>query len=130
MSKKNIATFTGPQKGLSRVGDKVYAYSGLIPATNGTISTAPTMLEFVTGRQPILVELSYNDTEVANYARYIRFLLNNVTVMDYVTDGSPHYFIQSVWKLIVPPLTELKVLANINGVTDNMSILLTGESIG
>jgi len=110
-------------------GTRAYAYSGLLASTNGDISTGPTMIEFINGPEPLLVELSYNDTEIALYQRFVRFLLNGVIVMDYVSDGAPPFYGDTQWKLIVPPTTEFKVIANINGVTDNMCILLTGKTV-
>ena len=120
---------TGKSAIFTEDGTRAYAYSGLLASTNGDITTGPTMIEFINGPDPLLVELSYNDTEIALYARYVRFLLNDVAIMDYVSDGAPPFYGDTQWKLIVPPTTEFKVIANINGVTDKMSIMLTGKTV-
>jgi hypothetical protein len=49
MAKKNTATFLGPNKGLSIVGEHAYAYSGDIPTNQA--SSQLTMLEFTTGTE-------------------------------------------------------------------------------
>jgi len=120
---------TGKSAIFTEDGTRAYAYSGMLAATNGTISSGPTMIQFINGPDPLLIKLSYNDTETSNYTRYLRFLLNDVIVMDYEIGGGSPDVADTIWKLIIPPTTEFKVIANINGVTDTMCILLTGKTV-
>ena len=52
MAKKNTATFLGPNKGLSIVGDHAYAYSGNIPTNEA--SSQIEMLSFTTGVETLV----------------------------------------------------------------------------
>ena len=61
MAKKNIATFLGPNQGLSIVGNHAYALSGKIET--GAQSTPITMLEFVTGQSYIRTKIVLQHTE-------------------------------------------------------------------
>jgi len=126
MAKKQIATFLGPQLGLTVIGDHCLAFSGLIASTNGTIGSAPTMLDFATGDKFLRIKVYYTDTETSNYTRYIRFLINNNIVMDWASDGAPPLSTDSAWQFIIPPFSRFEALANINGVTDNMGLMLNG----
>jgi len=54
MAKKKIATFLGPNKGLSIAGDYAYAYNN-----HGMIDTATTILSFVTGNEIIKGKFSF-----------------------------------------------------------------------
>ena len=126
MARKETTTFLGPQLGLTIVGKHCFAFSGLLPATNGTISSGPTMLNFTSGKKFLRVRVYYTDTEVGNYGRYVRFLINDTIVMDWVSDGSPPLSTDSAWQFIIPPNSRFEAIANINGVTDNMGLMLNG----
>jgi len=52
------AVFTGPQKGLTVIGRRFYAYSGDIPATAGLVEE----LNFATGKGIYLGTLQFNGT--------------------------------------------------------------------
>jgi len=52
------ATFSGPQKGLTVIGRRFYAYSGNIPASGASVE----YLNFSTGKDIYLGTLQFNGT--------------------------------------------------------------------
>ena len=58
MAKKQIATFLGPNKGLSIIGNHAYAYSGPYQAS----TTSVIVLDFSTGNQYVVGKLFLNGT--------------------------------------------------------------------
>ena len=113
-----------PTGNLNIVGDICYAYSGLINATNATLTTAPTMLEFTTGPETLKFNIMYFDVSSATYDRYMGIYFNSKQIISYQADGTPDQ--QSPWEIVVPPYTLFKIRTNINGVTTVMSVAITG----
>ena len=134
MAKKNIATFLGPNKGLSIAGDHAYAYSGAITATNGSDGT---LFEFTTpGVSYAIVDFAFglgpsNISAAKIYGYKIRIngelVLENVSTSDgdgtLVFDGGA---IQQ--RILLPSYSTIKIEASTTD-TDNMTCygVLTGR---
>lgn len=126
MSRTGI--ITGPS--LQYYGDHVYGYNKQA-ATNSVMNdTAPIMYDCHTGDKPVLINVTYTDTEQGGYDRYVRFSIDEEQVIDYRHDGSPVFSDQWRWKLFIPANCRLQIRANINGVVDEMSIFITGKVLG
>jgi hypothetical protein len=81
MAKERIgsnAIFTGPQKGLTTIGDHCYAYSGASSITSGSYSE---VLNFTTGKQYILADLQLSSLESTGSDLYYKITLNGVEVV-------------------------------------------------
>jgi hypothetical protein len=125
------ATFTGPQQGITFVGNYAYAYSGGIQsATSNT-----THLDFTIGSRYVVgkfhftgavkiadpgggeycvAQLSFNDQVVA------------LLKVDTATEDSPG---QATMPLIIPPHTKVNVVVNCSGSTADFltSVSITGK---
>jgi len=107
---KQIATFLGPNKGLSIVGDYFYAYSGIVSINN----VETTLLEFQTPK--IICVGSWRGDYYTDDSDDIRFvvLFNNqiVSSATFTSNKPPVDF----YHIIIPPLTAVKVTAQ--NITD------------
>ena len=111
MAKKRIATFLGPNLGLSIAGDHFFAYSGPIVAS----TTLNTVLSFTTGNytcvgtaqlSPYMVDSTLTDQLQAG----AQISLNG-SIIAYITTGSSteragNYAAQTI---VIPPYTKVKV---------------------
>jgi len=108
------AIFTGPQQGLTIIGNHCYAYSGGLEIDN---DPDVTMLEFTTGKQYIIAKLSFGtrDTDLSvnthiGYEIYFngRIVFTTFSLSD--SDGTLFYdgacFPQEI---LIPPLTAVKI---------------------
>jgi len=123
-------SFTGPAEALEYVEDRVYAYSGAIAATNNS-NPDVTMLKFTTGSKTIKCRIQYVDDGITSYARYFKITLNGATVSLAAwkdVDVTANMPVEGM-DLIISPYTEVEVLFNINGATDDGYALLTGRII-
>jgi len=107
MVKKQIATFLGTQKGLILLGSHCYAYSGSFNPGDGT-----TFLEFTTpGHSYIVgsveVNADYAGTGGTNFQ--VEIALNGVVVTYERDVGNDYVPGDTEFKLIIPPLTTVKV---------------------
>ena len=88
MAKKNIATFLGPQSGLSIIGKHAYAYSSAFPANVSSI----TALEFTTGNEYIVGKFNLNSAvqfDSANIAgTFIQIKLNGANILPRSKQGA------------------------------------------
>jgi len=123
MAKKNIATFTGPQKGISIIGEHYYALSGIVNISN----TETTMLEFQTGKYYCVGE--WRGDYYENASDDVRFLcyFNNQLVSSMTTTSNKPPIDYA--PIIIPPLT-LVILTGQN-ITDtsalDMMVAITGR---
>ena len=108
MAKKQIATFLGPNKGLSIVGSHCAAYSGDFASDAGNQTT---YLKFQTGAEYIVGTCQFHYGQSGqddDYDYTIKF--NGITICNYTTTGGrevgePDYPIP----LVVPPFTEVEM---------------------
>ena len=116
MAKKNIATFLGPQSGLSIIGKHAYAYSSAFPANVSSI----TALEFTTGNEYIVGKFNLNSAvqfDSANIAgTFIQIKLNGEQVaIGFSGNGANDSPSSLIIKILLPPHTHVVV----NGWADN-----------
>jgi len=109
MAKKQIATFLGPQLGLTIVGDHCLAYSGSVNVEDGT-SADITMLDFRTGKYYALVDIVWTNSGISTDAFFEEVQLNGVAVYLNHYDASPDKFEKQPVPFLIPPLTHVKVL--------------------
>jgi len=120
MAKKQIATFLGPNLGLSVVGDHCYAYSGQVIIAN----TTETCLSFTTGNHISVVEFTQSiDAEAIGQGQLIGFSIEmNGTVItslkEFLRDqGSGETVALLYYRFIIPPNTQVTT----KGYTDDSS---------
>jgi len=119
------ATFTGPQQGLTVIGDYAYAYSGVL----GIDTTETTMLEFTTGSEIIVAEFNFTVTERTGDQLFGNIYMNGLKLATSwsglsTNNGEPSYPI----KLIIPPLTTIKVTGdNITAATREFAVTMIGK---
>ena len=103
MAKKRIATFLGPQLGLSITGNHCYAYSGLMEIDNNET----TMLEFTTGNYYSVMRVQFNYPSTSGDDFQYRTYLAGTVIQSFVVDyGKITY--PKEYKIIVPPRTPVK----------------------
>jgi len=116
MAKKQIATFLGPNKGLSIAKDHAYAYSGVLDI-NGTETV---MLEFTSGNFLFVGTVQFNYVELNGYHFQYRFYLNGIALQGFIdpsgSSGDPTAS-TSLIPIIIPPNTVVKCTAE--NITDN-----------
>jgi hypothetical protein len=135
MSKKNIITFTGPQKGLTTIDKHCYAYSGLIQVAD----TLTTCLEFKTGKSYSIIDLTLSggtkydggtntgcNTVFEIYLNETRCLLVKV---ESINEDMPA---MEVVPLLIPPHTNFKVAFITDVTTAGIfnSVALRGKLYG
>jgi len=130
MAKERIgsnAIFTGPQQGLTVIGDHCYAYSGTTTVTN----TVNTVLEFNSGKEYLKVKIAFYSNGISNddYNQII-YLNGNAVVSQTVpqTYQSTATGYQPI-DLVITPNTHVKItLANVTDTSSNIwTTVLTGR---
>jgi len=131
MAKKQVATFLGPNLGLSIAGDHAYAYSGEFSTT----TAAQTCLFFTTPKQYIMFEAyftgptQFTDPTAGREANW-QVSLNGSVIATAHTDTSEGDIInQPQLKFLVPPLTTVKIEVDGNDSASLMMncVILTGR---
>jgi len=132
MAKKQIATFLGPNKGLSVVGDFAYAYNQVV---SSDLQTPTNTLEFTTGKYLFvgkwIVSGTVNKDGVSETGGIDQYYLklNGNTVMSLKTDtGEEDMPTSLVVPVIIPPLTKVEVLADCT--VNNANWLVSNTLIG
>jgi len=118
---KHAATFLGGSKSLVYVGQRIYAYSGIVGVTNSEIS----LIEGKTGNELIKIRWEWNYTTTGDaistddYTFF--FYLNDVVLTTVVTSTSDRFNENSKYKeFLIPPLSTMKITAiNKTGATVN-----------
>jgi len=117
MAKKQIATFLGPNKGLSIVGQHAYAFSGAIINGDGETDT---LLEFDTPKSYIIVkfEIGFGGAKANDDSR-VEIALNGVNVAAMQYNNTYEVADPRAFKLLLPPLTKVKAqVVKVSGTTD------------
>ena len=127
MAKKNIATFLGPQKGLSIVGDHCYAFTGVVETT----AAFQTFLDFQSpGKRYIKAHLDVLWGEFSGDSIEWNLLMNGVEVMDALnTHTANYYFPITHTDFIIPPSTHVvwRIINNSGSTGRNVSAVLRGR---
>jgi len=125
------ATFSGPQKGLSVIGKRFYAYSGDIPASGASVE----YLNFSTGKNIYLGTLQFNGT--VNDANITAGTISGCTIKlngsviatlkaDTLQEDSPSIVTQ---ELLLPPNSHLQVsvIADTDDANSQGSLIFIGR---
>jgi len=118
------AIFTGPQKGLTIIGEHCYAYSG----AKVTSGTAVNFIEFTTGKHYIVAKLQpvYFSQGTNNISWLIKFNGQDVQYAE-VTSGRDYTPFQEIL-LVIPPLTFVEVeVDNLNSGSELAGVSITGR---
>ena len=104
--KGSNATFTGPQEGLTVIGEHCYAYSGAYAAS----TTPATVLDFNTNKEYIIGKLFLNGTiESGSGSGEITTAMinfNGVNVSRLKVESGSEDMEITVWnEILIPPLT-------------------------
>jgi hypothetical protein len=126
MAKKQIATFLGPNKGLSVLGNHAYALSGPVQDA-GSGSAATTMVKFTTGNYYTVADLAFADTNVGSENVFIAIEFNGQEVFSALWPHGNYDYQPVTIPLLLPPRTEVEVKWGIESVTVNMSLSLVGR---
>jgi len=130
MAKKRIATFLGPQLGLTVLGDHAMAMSGIISA-GATQDTPDTLLSFTTGDFYFVGTIQFfysTDTNASDDFTY-KVFLNGSKIMQYlVTGASSNAWADGIEILIPPNTTVLATATNIAAsAAKDQSVILSGR---
>jgi len=129
MVKKQIATFLGPNLGLSVVGDHCYAYSGVIASAGSQASATTTTLLFTTGEGYAKIKLTFsNDLTSASANEFYQVNINGQTVykaeqehnLDTVTNPT-------VIHMIIPPLSTVETFVGSSGDPMDTTTIISGR---
>lgn len=118
------AIFSGPQKGLTTIGDHCYAYSGLTQVNDNET----TLLLFNTGKKYIKAQIQFSYASNSNQDFTYAIYFNGVIIQQYNVGNSliytsPDNFVN----VIIPPLTEVKLtsrnLTDASGLDQIVSLI-------
>ena len=118
------ATFTGGQKGLTIIGDRAYAYSGI-----QTIASSPnfqTFLEFTTGNEILVAKVSWCGDAANSWDFYTNILLNGVLVWNATFEDGTAGTGDQPLPLVIPPYTHFEGKLSSAGA-DNMAMTIAGR---
>jgi len=127
---KQIASYLGPQLGLTIVGQDAYAYSGPVAVAD----TATTLLEFTTGKYYIVGNWigNYNqDVSESLASEDYRFTLslNGTRIASCESSDAQGATRNTILNIIIPPHTLVKVEGrNYSGSgTEDVGAVITGK---
>jgi len=114
------AIFTGPQKGLSILGEHCYAYSGSVIVNNTTVDC----LAFNSGKHYMVVEfregIDFTNVGTKFVGFTIKFngtvILTNYHTVE--TGGKNESNTPSTYQLVIPPLTNVITQATTNSAAN------------
>ena len=123
------AIFSGPQKGLSTLGDHSYAYSGGINVDQ--TGAGITLLEFTTGKEYQLMKFMFGRKDYTSDDIVFQIDLNGNAIgsfpsTSYASPGLQGYDID----LIIPPLSLVRVHGrNLTADTDRLCFALISGKV-
>jgi len=126
MAKKQIATFLGPQPGISITGDHAYGYSGIIENSSSTVVP---YLKFKTGKYYLVGEIAFFNTEGGNSDTFVEIKLNGTIIVKAryaASTSNPSVNLEQPVPIIIPPMTEFEGLLGTD-VTQDLTMTLTGR---
>jgi hypothetical protein len=114
--------------GVRYVGNRTYAYSG---STDATDSTTPiSMLKYTSGAKTDVVSFQFFDVDIGSHQRVVQIKLNGQIVIQSNYDGTDPSFHNERYRLVIPPVSEVEFLGNINGSVVAMYVSMTGRVYG
>ena len=103
------ATFTGPQQGLTIIGDYAYAYSGRIPSSG---TSTVTLLDFATGKHTSDLMFSSDYSSNSGNDAVWKITFNGQRVSSYYHNGGlTEPTNRTPFQLIIPPNTHVLIEA-------------------
>ena len=130
MAKKQIATFLGPQLGLSVIGEHAYAYSGVVSVDNSETEMLNFQSEnnYIVGGWFAHFNQLTGDPLASEDFRFILYL-NGLQIAAIETNDSQGSSRNSIQDIIIPPNTNVKVTGrNYTGsVTEPCGVVITGK---
>ena len=125
MAKKQIATFLGPNKGLSIVGSHCYGYSGIVTPTADNMST---YLKFTTGNYYTVAKVQFAYTLDANEDAVYQIVLNGTVITQWLNTGSltPNGPQEPMY-VVIPSNTEVECNAYTKSSGRAQACTLTGR---
>ena len=126
MAKKRIATFLGPNKGLSISGDRCYAYSGQITITSAGEST---FFDFTTGDYTSVINLQYVCSTDSSSDQTGKIYLNDSLVYHVLHNESRDQFNDAKFPqiIVLPPNTKFKFTMIPVGANTNWTATIAGR---
>jgi len=127
MAKKQIATFLGPNKGLSILAGHSYAFSGTFESVDGS----QTMLDFRTGKEVHVGTFTFNGpvrfagATAGGIAVYQISFNGTVVALGKADTAAADYIHQGMQDVIIPPLTHVTFQARCDEDTANELITAT-----
>jgi len=127
MVKKRIATFLGPQLGLTTLGEHIYGYSGVFGVTN----TETSMISGNTGEFYAVTQVQFMGDFTTGDNYVLKIYLNDIVVeqiqFNNGVDTIPYGYFP--FNFIIPPITAVKItLERVSGGSSNLcNIQLTGR---
>ena len=119
------AIFTGPQKGLTTIKDRCYAYSGVVTVSGGS-SADTECLNFTTGKYYILMKLNWLSDNVGNQDKFIDMTFNGISIYKGKYDDIPAKGESAQLTMIIPPLTQVIFLWGC-GSGNNVTVVMAGK---
>ena len=130
MAKKRIATFLGPNLGLSVIGEHAYAYSGVVSVDNSETEMLNFQSEnnYIVGGWFAHFNQLTGDPLASEDFRFILYL-NGLQIAAIETNDSQGSSRNSIQDIIIPPNTNVKVTGrNYTGsVTEPCGVVITGR---
>jgi len=127
MAKKNIATFLGPNKGLSIVRNHVYGYSGTITYDNNFTAG----LDHTTGSEYIQCRVYWSFSEAGNDNVEMQIFMNDILIFasEALNLVSSEPYAGTYVDLLIPSHTNVKIgcLNATDTTTHPAQITLTGK---
>jgi len=129
MAKKRIATFLGPQLGLTTAGEFAFAYAGAIPAT----TSLDTVLDFRTGNYVLdaVFQLSAS-VDIAGLGSGVttgfQLQFNSQTVLLTKCDSTEEDMLPMVKvRMIIPPYTHVSLAVDSTSATGSTTQTMAGR---
>jgi len=126
------ASIASTGKGIRYVGDWAYAYSGLI-ASSGTEGSPISILEFTTGAGIIVAEFSCCKSDTVTERGLFAVTLNGAIVTKQIFRTGVSSYDETfpmVFKVILPPLTEVQLLSGFEYPSGDVTGSMTGRVYG
>ena len=116
------AGFSGPQLGLSTIGDHCYAYSG-----SKDVSVEATMLDFNTGKGYIIGRFEFNaDFATGGGANLrVQIYMNDTLIVEERDTSNAWNAGDNEFHVVIPPLTKMTV--KVLGGSQDANINFTGR---
>jgi len=126
MVKKQIATFVGPNQGLSIIGTHAYGYSGIQTVTD----TEQNLLDFHSGKEYISCKIQFNGIHGSPDDYVYKVYLNGNEVASYLVGAALDRAKPDIplW-IIIPPLTHVQCSAQNTSSSSGeyQAVALTGR---